>query len=197
MEIYTIDNSWTMYIVSHASWSLSCSKVTNGKFFSSPLWALVVIAEFLSKPSPLQFTKCAAIYPDYLHVKGVKKTASVQNISPTSGLPTSTTPTEIDIQHRYDEVEDCERDIITRLCSVINFNFTSLSHTCRAQMQFFVGGKREKHGESANSTYTFLLRYCEACAANDIAMSVNSTFSMFLVRLSLLCSLSMRVESTT
>ena len=57
-----------------------------------------VAAEFLSesKSSPLQFAKRAATYPGNLHAKR-KKAAPVQNISPTSSLPTSATPAIIDV----------------------------------------------------------------------------------------------------
>jgi len=57
-----------------------------------------VAAEFLSesKSSPLQFARRTATYPGNLHAKR-KKAVPVQNISPTSSLPTSATPAVIDM----------------------------------------------------------------------------------------------------
>lgn len=56
-------------------------------------------AEFLSKSksSPLQFPKRAATYPGNLHAKRVKKAVPMQNISPSSSLPTFATPSVIDV----------------------------------------------------------------------------------------------------
>jgi len=116
-------------------------QVTSGKFTSSPFWAPVVTAEFLSKtkPSPLQFPKCAAMYPDNLHAKWLTKAAPLQNISPTSSLPTSTTPVVIDMLkttrwttlHHYVTVQHQKPRFL--ICVM-------------PKMRFLVGGQREQHG---------------------------------------------------
>jgi len=143
-----------------------------------------VAAEFLSKSNSSRPQLNA---PSRIHVKRVKKTVLVQNITP------------YDDRHAFDIVMirlKTARGTSLWYCAAL---IISLSHmgeiveVCVMPSLRFIGSGKRKNmiwsKESADSTCTFLLRYCEAYAANDVAMSANPRFSVFLIRLSLTYSL--------
>jgi len=120
------------------------------------------------------------MYRDDLHAKGVKKTASVRNISPRSGLSTSTTPVAVDMFSTGWRLREGYNYIIMILCSANNLAFSYVSCPKWDSLSVVNEKNMGRDEGSADSTCTFLLRCCEEYAANNVAMSANERFSMLL-----------------